>query len=860
MNFKDEEVLAGWEDILTKKYHLKMAEIADSYPEKRSIYVTYDDIDEYDPDLAMFIIDHPDKCLALGRKAIKNLMPPSWDPKGSVNLRLIGLPGDARVEIRNLRSKHLGKLVAIGGLVRKATSVRPKMTRALFKCTKCDAEQWVDQFGMLIREPTMCTSADGSCSRTNAQFILIDERSYYIDTQKIEIQESPEGLRGGAQPERISGYLEDDIAGTTFPGNRVILNGIIRAVQKGDRDKSSVFETFIEVHSMEFEQHEYDEILITDEDEEKILEMSKDEKLFDNMIGSISPTIYGLETEKEAIALQLFGGTNKVMDDGTVIRGDIHILLVGDPGVAKSQLLRYMSTLAPRGIYASGKSASAAGLCVHGSTTISTGSGDIAIKEFVESRISEPEEYRAGIWRQPVTDENTIAVTENGFPKMLPVSYIWKIKAPSLLVELIAEGGERILLTPETKVLAKKEIMFDWIESGKINAGDLVLMIKAGNKINMRSAEIREANKVESDTEYVYDLTVEQAHSFFGNGFAVHNTAAAVKDDFGDGRWTLEAGALVLADKGLACIDELDKMSEQDTSSLHEAMESQKISVAKAGITATLQCRCSLLAAANPKRGRFDDTDIGGQINLPPTLLSRFDMIFTIKDKPEKNSDKRITEHILNVHRRGQVKKGGSAGEQSDRIKDETDSIKPVYEPDIMRKYVAYSKRIIPVMSDDAYGRIRDNYLQIRSTGGGSSKSVPITARQLEAYIRLSEASARARLSNVVTKEDAERAIRIIHYYLDKVLGGEGKTVWDIDVTATGMPARVRDEMEIVKDTIKEYEAKEGRGITKAELAALLVGQINEAEVSRLVDKLHNEAGELYSPTFGVYKVADWEQ
>ena len=856
MNFKDEEVLAGWEDILAKKYNLKLAETADGYPDKRSINVSYKDIDEYDSDLAMFIIDHPDKCLALGRKAIKNLMPPSWDQQGAVNLRLFELPSDARVEIRNLRSKHLGKLVAMTGLVRKVTQVRPKMTKALFKCTKCDAEQWVEQFGMLIREPTMCTSVDGSCSRTNAQFILVDGRSHYVDTQKIEIQESPEGLRGGAQPERLAGYLEDDIAGTSSPGNRVILNGIIRAVQKTERDRSSVFETFMEVHSMEFEQHEYDDIIITEEDEEKIIGMSEDEKLFDNLIGSVSPTIYGLETEKEAIALQLFGGTNKVMDDGTVIRGDIHILLIGDPGVAKSQLLRYMSTLAPRGIYASGKSASAAGLCVHGDTIITAASGDVTIKEFVESRMNAPEEYKEGIWRQPINGESILAVTENGFPKMLPVSYIWRIRTPPLLVELTAEGGERILITQETKVLAKKDILFDWAPSGEIKAGDMVLMTKPGNKVNMRSAEIRETRRIENDSEYVYDLTVEQAHSFFGNGFAVHNTAAAVKDDFGDGRWTLEAGALVLADKGLACIDELDKMSEQDTSSLHEAMESQKISVAKAGITATLQCRCSLLAAANPKRGRFEDGDIGTQINLPPTLMSRFDMIFTIKDKPEKNTDTRITEHILKVHRRGQVKKSGSADAQSSRIKDETDNVKPVYEPDIMRKYVAYSKRIIPVMSDEAFEKIRDNYLQIRNTGGGSSRSVPITARQLEAYIRLSEASARARLSNVITNEDAERSIRIIHYYLDKVLGGErdGKTVWDADKIMTGIPATVRDEMDIIKDAINEYVAREGKAMPKTELFTILAGQINETEISRTLDKL-TDNGELYMPTTGGYKV-----
>ncbi|MCL1905013.1 MAG: ATP-binding protein, partial [Methanomassiliicoccaceae archaeon] len=360
--------------------------------------------------------------------------------------------------------------------------------------------------------------------------------------------------------------------------------------------------------------------------------------------------------------------------------------------------------------------------------------------------------------------------------------------------------------------------------------------------------------------EYVYDLTVEPSHSFLGNGFVVHNTAAAVKDDFGEGRWTLEAGALVLADKGLACIDELDKMSEQDTSALHEAMESQKISIAKAGITATLQCRCSMLAAANPKRGRFEAGEIVPQINLLPTLMSRFDMIFVIRDIPKKDDDKRIAEHILKAHRRGQVLKGNISDEKKGRgekIMEDTESIKPVYEPEILRKYVAYSKRIVPVISDDAFDAIEDNYLKIRGTAGGESKTVPITARQLEAYIRLSEASARARLSDTVTKEDAERSIKIIHYYLDKTIGtdaGGGKTVWDMDKITTGIPATVRNDMHVVMEAIREYESEKGMGITLGELVGKLAGQVNEIEISRILDKLQS-SGELYCPSIGVYKV-----
>jgi len=853
MNFKDEEVLAGWENILTNKYMPDITDVADSYPDKRSIFILYGDIDDYDPDLAMFMMDRPDKCLALGRKVVKNLMPPTWDRKGEINLRITKIPKDSHIEIRNLRQEHLRKFVSVDGLVRKVTSVKPRMTKALFKCAKCDAEMWVDQHRMKIRKPAMCNSPEGSCNKATAQFTLQDELSIYVDTQRIEIQESPEGLRGGAQPERLTGYLEDDLSGVVFPGNRVTLNGIIRPVQKGERDDSLVFETFLEIHSVDWgEDVEYDEINITEEDEKEIEEMSEDPKLFDKLIHSVSPTIFGLETEKEAIVLQLFGGTHKEMDDGTTIRGDIHILLVGDPGVAKSQLLRYMSNLAPRGIYASGKSASAAGLCVDGETIIQTENGPVTIKDFVETRMNDPEEYKPGIWRQAVTGERVIAVTENGIAKGLPVSYIWKIKTPPFLVEILTSGNDRLTLTPETKIFAGKDMRFDWIAAKDITPGTLA-MVASKDKMILKATEVKEVSEIPGDG-YVYDLTVEQAHSFIGNGFAVHNTAAAVKDDFGDGRWTLEAGALVLADKGLACIDELDKMSEQDTSSLHEAMESQKISVAKAGITATLQCRCSMLAAANPKKGRFDPNQQAmEQINLLPTLISRFDLILVIKDKPEPVADKRITEHILNVHLRGQAKTRQKKEGDVKKIMDDTDSMRPDYGSEILRKYVAYSKRIIPMMTDEALKAIGENYLKIRSTGDGPS--VPITARQLEAYIRLSEASARARLSDRVTLEDAERSIRLMRYYLSTVAGREGTTKWDIDTIATGMPATVRDDMGSVLEAIRTHESNnEGRGATKTDIMGIMESRMSETQLSITLEKLE-KAGEIYSPSIGVYRV-----
>lgn len=694
--FQDKDIAAAWEEILGKdKYRLMIADVAANYPDKKSIFVSYRDIEAMNIDFAMFVLENPDLCIRKGREAVRSALPPTWGSKETVSVRVAELPRDAKVDIRLLRSKHLGKLVAVEGLVRKATPVKPRMTHALFKCVRCGAEVWVEQNSTILKEPPMCSNPDGSCNKQAVRFNLNDKDSFYIDTQKVEIQESPEGLRGGAQPERLVGYMEDDISGMITAGNRVTLNGVIRSVEKQDRDKSTVFETYIDVMSVEFEQHEYDEIQITEEDEKTIREMSRDPNIFDNIVASISPTIYGMNEVKGAIALQLFGGCHKEMDDRTSIRGDIHVLLIGDPGVAKSQILRYMSMLAPRGIYASGKSASAAGL-----------------------------------------------------------------------------------------------------------------------------------------------------------------TAAAVKDDFGDGRWTLEAGALVLADKGLACIDELDKMTEQDRSSLHEAMESQRISVAKAGITATLQCRCSMLAAANPKFGRFELEGMGSitsQIDLPPALISRFDLLFVLTDKPDRVRDKDITRHILNVHRRGEVKQIPEdrviKGVNTKAIKDSTENVKPFYDVEILRKYVAYSKRITPVMTDDAVAAIQGSYLRIRDMGRDNG-TVTITARQLEALVRLSEASAKLRLSNVVEESDAQRAVDLVEYYLGMLMAPDGGQ-WDMGTVDSNFVKKDRDKIKVLLGIIDLHDNP--NGLSLDEILSFSGDQLSDSEVKKALRALVDNST-LYSPRDNVYK------
>lgn len=695
--YHDEDILVMWEDILKNpKYEQQIMLIGDTYPDVRSITVDFSDVDYYDTDFGLYVLHNPDQCISLGKEYVMSRIPPGRIRNIDPNFRIRNLPRDVNKNVRHLRSDDLGKLVAVEGMVRKVTTIRPRMTHAMYECVRCGAKQLLKQGRSFRNEPLMCVGSD-ACNKQSTRFTIEDKESLYIDAQILEIQESPEGLRGGAQPEKLVGHVEDDLAGSITAGNRVTLNGVIRSAEKHDRDKSTIFEIYLDVLSIEFDDDAYDDLVITKEDLERIDEMSKDPYLFDNIISSISPGIYGMREVKEALALQLFGGCRKEMDDGSVMRGDIHILMVGDPGVAKSQLLRYMSELAPRGIYASGKSASAAGL-----------------------------------------------------------------------------------------------------------------------------------------------------------------TAAAVKDDFGDGRWTLEAGALVLADKGLACIDELDKMTSQDRSSLHEAMESQRISVAKAGITATLQCRCSMLAAANPKHGRFENTDtISSQIDLPPALLSRFDMIFVLTDIPDAVQDSDITDHILNSHRRGEVRGADLSqpieGVDVDRILEETSSAKPFYDKDILRKYVAYSKSIVPVMTEDARDIIKDSYMTIRKRGMGIDESVPITARQLEGYVRISEASARSRLSTVVECEDAKRAVRMMEYYLSRIAAPNGGP-WDIDRLSSTSTKKDRDLNRRIKDIIR-IEGIAGV-ISHNELLKFTMDEgIDTDSVENALEKLLN-VGDIFSPELNHYKLA----
>ena len=688
--------VSKWEEFFKQYYEAHILQLANEYPEGRTLIVEYHDIEKYDLSLADALFERPQAVVSDMEEALRIIDIPIDVRLDNVHVRVTKLP--KKTQIRDLRSQHISKLIAIEGIVRKATAVRPRITNAAFECQRCEHITYILQTVTKFNEPFVCENV--SCGR-NGPFKLNLSESTFVDAQKLQIQESPEELRGGEQPQTLDVNIEDDLTGIVAPGDRVIVTGILHSYQRtSPSGKSAFFDIFLECISIEMEEQEFEELDISKEDKEVILKLSENPDIYKTVVNSIAPSIFGYEYVKEAMALQLFSGVAKLLPDGTRIRGDVHMLLVGDPGTAKSQMLRYITKLAPRGIYTSGKSTTSAGL-----------------------------------------------------------------------------------------------------------------------------------------------------------------TATAVKDEFGDGRWTLEAGALVLADKGIAAVDELDKMKPDDRSALHEAMEQQTISVAKAGIIATLRCRCSLLGAANPKHGRFDRyMSISEQINIPPALLSRFDLIFPLADEPDIEQDKNIAEHILRAHYAGELSEhaknypGGRITEED--VKSAMEVVQPKIYPDLLRKYIAYAKRIYPILIDESRQKLVDFYLGLRRQGIGANSPVPVTARQLEALVRLSEASARIRLSDSITEDDANRAINIVEACLKQVGVDPETGMLDVDVISVGTSKSQRDKIKVLRDIIRELEKEHG-GVAPVE------GIYNKGEengISRdiaeeLISKLKQQ-GDIYEPTVGYIKLA----
>tara|TARA_Y100000310_G_scaffold162731_1_gene162673 strand:- start:3998 stop:6073 length:2076 start_codon:yes stop_codon:yes gene_type:complete len=650
-------------------FETRKKEIGQSAKEgERVIRVDFHDLSEHSPELAELLIERPEETIELLELALEEL---EWAPKNA-RVRFMNISKTQEMMIRTIRARHLGNMISIEGIVRQASEVRPQVTNAKFECPSCGTIISVLQLDKKFKEPSRC-----SCGRRGG-FREISKDM--VDAQRLVIEESPDSLTGGEQPKRMTIFLKEDLVEPkmeerTTPGSRVGIIGVLKEVVLSSSTGAMLtrFDLAVEANNIIPLEETFEDVRISEEEEREIKELAVNPKILDNIVKSIAPSIWGHQEVKTALALQMFSGVKKQRSDGTEARGDIHILLVGDPGVAKSVMLKFVSNIAPKGRYVSGKSATGAGL-----------------------------------------------------------------------------------------------------------------------------------------------------------------TATVVRDEFLKG-WSLEAGAMVLSNKGLVCIDEFEKMDENDRSTMHESMEQQTVTISKATVQATLRSQTSVLAAANPKFGRFDSSQmIAKQVNLPPSLLNRFDCIFIMKDIPDRDRDENIATHVLHEHKQ--------------------DVKYDIIEKDLLRKYISYSKqRFNPVLTDEAVKEIKEFYVNLRNQPSFSDvavKPIPISARQLEALVRLAEANARIRLSKKVTKKDAKVAIELMKFYLMQVGYDEETKTIDIDRVGGVMPASQRGKINVLREAIEALENKLGKLIPYEEILKELDGKMKEAEIEEAVDKMVR-AGDLFRPRKG---------
>ncbi|MCW3981280.1 MAG: minichromosome maintenance protein MCM [Candidatus Bathyarchaeota archaeon] len=642
-----------------QKYRERISQL--SVSNSTALTVDFDDLMVFDMDLARNIVERPDDYFEHVNAAAYAQLETEDSEYAQriekITVRFRNLPESTH--LRMLGAANIGRLVMVEGIIVRASPVQPQVMRASFKCKRCETPSYLEQSGPFLKAPLRC--ANPTC-QSKGPFDFLQEESTFVDYQQVRIQERPEDLPPGQLPRTLNVKLiSRDLVDKARPGDHVAITGIVRAEAPvlPTAGKLRVFRLHLDANFLDVESKEPETGLLSPEEEKQILELASDPWVHRNIMRSIAPSIYGYETIKEAIMYIVFGGVPKHLADIS-IRGELNILLVGDPGTAKSQLLQYIAAIAPRGLYTSGRGTTAAGL-----------------------------------------------------------------------------------------------------------------------------------------------------------------TAAVLREK--GGGMTLEAGALVLADKGVACIDEIDKMRPEDRVAIHEAMEQHTVSVAKGGIVATLNARTAILAAANPSLGRYDAyKTVTENINLPVTILSRFDLIFVLKDVPEKDLDEKMSAHILEIHRKGSVQ------------------METPISSDLLRKYISYAKNVKPVLTDDALERLKTFYLEMRAvTEKIEGSPIAITARQLESLVRLAEARAKIALRKEITAEDAEAAIVIMNKSLEEVGIDVSTHMRDIDIIMVGKPKSMQDKLRLIMDEIVEL-SKEAGMVDKKLLLETLSSKykIESFEAQKLIGRL----------------------
>ncbi|MEM5797653.1 MAG: minichromosome maintenance protein MCM [Candidatus Aenigmatarchaeota archaeon] len=662
------DLLDKFVDFLNEFYKDELVKVANEG--KKSLNVDFSLLEKFDVSIADYLLENPIETLPIIQKAARQIDVGYLDE--NFRVRFFNLPENRNIRIRNIRAEHIGKMIVIDGIVKRASEVRPEVSEAIFQCLECGSNLTIIQTERIIRSPAEC---ENPACRNRKAFKLVDQKLY--DARWVTVEE-PYEVVTGEKPSTLMIYFKEDLTSPkmqnkTDPGNRIKVTGVLKELPRRLRGtRSRQMEIYLDANYVESVETVWEELEITPEDEQKIIELSKDPELFTKLIASIAPTMYGMEDIKEAILLQLFGTDPKILKDRTKIRGNINILLIGDPASGKSQLMQLATKLIPRGRYVSGSGVTAAGI-----------------------------------------------------------------------------------------------------------------------------------------------------------------TATVVRDEEFLGGWVLEAGALVMANKSICAIDEFSKVSPQDRVALQEAMSMETISIAKASIVATLPAQTAVLAGGNPKLGRFDPyIPIKEQIDIDDVLLSRFDLKFALRDIPNPEIDEKVADHILKIRQFEEIGK-------------------PLIDPEFMRKYIAYARtHIHPVMTETVGKMLKEFYLNMRARAGEEAP-IAITLRQYESLLRLAEASARVRLSNVVEEEDAQRAIKLMKISL-RQFGFEPETgMFDID-RAEGAPTTAvqRSRIRIILDALEELEKTFGKEIPSDEIVRLAKDQGVDAP-DEIIKKMQQE-GIIFSPRPGI--------
>jgi len=638
-------------------YRSKISQLISS--EGKSLVVDFGDLLRYNNDLANRVLLEPDSSLGSFKIAAFETMRSenalyADRVKRELSVRLRGLPD--LVPLRKVDTSYIDHMIAISGMVVRTSELRPMMTEAAWVCPSGHLT-YEEQDDLVLKRPPKCEL----CGETR-NFELDRRHSRFIDFQVVRVQELPEELPPGQLPQFFDVNVEGDIVNMARPGDRVVLTGVVRAVPDYTlgQVRTRLFRSQIDCNQVEVKGKEPETILVTKEDEELIRKISSAPDAYDRLVNSIAPVILGHLAEKEAILLLLAGGSATVLPDGTKLRGDINALFVGDPGTGKSELLKFASQVAPRGLYASGRGTTAAGLS---------------------------------------------------------------------------------------------------------------------------AAVIREKNVL-----------------------------------------MLEAGVVVLADLGIACIDEFEKMKPEDRTALHEMMEQQTVTIAKGGIYATLNARTAILAACNPVLGRYNPfqnltENIG---TLPIPLLTRFDIIFVFRDQPSPAEDERLASHILAVHARRSY------------------TTPPPIEFSLLKKYLTYAKRVSPTLTKGAADRVREYYLELRRTGGAED-SIPPTPRTLEALIRIATARARVLLRDEVTEEDALAAIALMNRMVEDVLTDATTKKTDFGIQL-GKPVGETKNLRAAMDVLKSLEGAEKKPVErKLFKEELIKAKFSDEDAEKMIRTMFRE-------------------